>query len=219
MELSNGYAPGAAEEEIYCESSRIGPYFPDFSLNRTTIRLKIEKICPRFPAFSLRSLLPRRLLATSNNEEYDCPDQQDRYADPDRQNHTTPRGRWFCRVSCCIRRGRLSDCGEGYGLVRGDSDYESVGGAPYPAGLDRVRKRHHVEIVGIGSSGHVEVTASVPSDTLTTIFLTAAKVHRKDKLWEAGYTEIQLCDEGKRRSSSFRALFSPGKPPQLSPVM
>ena len=53
---------GCAAEEIYCESSRIGPYFPDFSLNRTTIRLKIEKICPRFPAFSLRSLLPHSLL-------------------------------------------------------------------------------------------------------------------------------------------------------------
>ena len=52
-----------AAEEIYCESSIIGPDFPDFSLNRTTIRLKIEKICPRFPTFSLRSLLPPRLLA------------------------------------------------------------------------------------------------------------------------------------------------------------
>jgi hypothetical protein len=43
----------------------IGPYFPDFSLNRTTIRLKTEKICPRFSTFSLRSLLPRRLLRTA----------------------------------------------------------------------------------------------------------------------------------------------------------
>ena len=51
-----------AAEEIYCESSRIGPYFPEFSLSRTTIRLKIEKICPRFSTFSLRSLLSRRLL-------------------------------------------------------------------------------------------------------------------------------------------------------------
>ncbi len=57
-----------AAEEIYCESSRIGPYFPDFSLNRTTIRLKIEKICPRFPAFSLRSLLPRRLLGPEGRD-------------------------------------------------------------------------------------------------------------------------------------------------------
>ena len=53
-------------EEIYYESGIIGPYFPDFSLNRTTIRLKIEKIWPRFSAFSLRSLLPRRLLAACN---------------------------------------------------------------------------------------------------------------------------------------------------------
>jgi hypothetical protein len=46
-----------------CVTEGIGPYFPDVSLNRTTIRLKIEKICPRFSTFSLRSLLPRRLLA------------------------------------------------------------------------------------------------------------------------------------------------------------
>ena len=52
-----------AAEEIYCESGIIGPYFSDFSLNRNTIRLKIEKIWPRFSTFSLRSLLPRRLLA------------------------------------------------------------------------------------------------------------------------------------------------------------
>ncbi len=57
------YGLGAcAAEEIYCESGIIGPYFPDFSLNRTTIRLKIEKIWSRFSTFSLRSLLPRRLL-------------------------------------------------------------------------------------------------------------------------------------------------------------
>ena len=104
-------------------------------------------------------------------------------------------------------------------MVRGDSDYESVGGAPYPAGLDRVRKRHHVEIVGIGSSGHVEVTASVPSDTLTTIFLTAAKVHRKDKLWEAGYTEIQLCDEGKRKVLVVQGVVLPRKAAPAFPVM
>ncbi len=54
-----------AAEEIYCESGIIGPYFPDFSLNRTTIRLKIKKIWPRFSTFSLRSLLPPRLLAPS----------------------------------------------------------------------------------------------------------------------------------------------------------
>ncbi len=47
---------------IYCESGRIGPYFLDFSTDRTTMHLKIEKIWPRFPAFSLRSFLPRRLL-------------------------------------------------------------------------------------------------------------------------------------------------------------
>ena len=38
---------------IYCESGRIGPYFPDFSANRTTMHLQIEKIRPRFPTFSL----------------------------------------------------------------------------------------------------------------------------------------------------------------------
>ena len=48
---------------IYCESGRIGPYFLDFSANRTTMHLQIEKIWPRFPTFSLRSFLPRRLLA------------------------------------------------------------------------------------------------------------------------------------------------------------
>ncbi len=52
-----------AAEEIYCKSGIIGPDFPDFSVNRTTIRLKIDKIWPRFSTFSLRSLLPRRLLA------------------------------------------------------------------------------------------------------------------------------------------------------------
>ena len=51
-----------AAEEIYCESGIIGLYFLDFSLNRTTIHLKIEKIWPRFSTFSLRSLLPRKLL-------------------------------------------------------------------------------------------------------------------------------------------------------------
>ena len=53
----------APQKLIYCESGRIGPYFPDFSANRTTMHLKIEKIWPRFPTFSLRSFLPRRLLA------------------------------------------------------------------------------------------------------------------------------------------------------------
>ena len=52
----------APQKLIYCESGRIGPYFPDFSANRTTMHLQIEKIWPRFPTFSLRSL-PRRLLA------------------------------------------------------------------------------------------------------------------------------------------------------------
>ena len=42
-----GLLAACAAEEIYCESGIIGPYFPDFSLKRTTIRLKIEKICPR----------------------------------------------------------------------------------------------------------------------------------------------------------------------------
>ena len=51
----------APQKLIYCESGRIGPYFPDFSANRTTMHLQIEKIRPRFPAFSLRSFLPRRL--------------------------------------------------------------------------------------------------------------------------------------------------------------
>ncbi len=52
----------APQKLIYCESGRIGPYFLDFSANRTTMHLKIEKIWPRFPTFSLRSFLPRRLL-------------------------------------------------------------------------------------------------------------------------------------------------------------
>ena len=52
----------APQKLIYCESGRIGPYFPDFSANRTTMHLKIEKLRPRFPTFSLRSFLPRRLL-------------------------------------------------------------------------------------------------------------------------------------------------------------
>ena len=52
----------APQKLIYCESGRIGPYFPDFSANRTTMHLQIEKIRPRFPTFSLRSFLPRRLL-------------------------------------------------------------------------------------------------------------------------------------------------------------
>ena len=51
---------------IYCESGRIGPYFPDFSANRTTMHLQIEKIWTRFPTFSLRSFLPRRLLVPHN---------------------------------------------------------------------------------------------------------------------------------------------------------
>ena len=55
----------ARQKLIYCESGRIGPYFPDFSANRTTMHLQIEKIWPRFPTFSLRSFLPRRLLADS----------------------------------------------------------------------------------------------------------------------------------------------------------
>ena len=53
----------ARQKLIYCESGRIGPYFPDFSANRTTMHLQIEKIWPRFPPFSQRSFLPRRLLA------------------------------------------------------------------------------------------------------------------------------------------------------------
>ena len=55
---------GACAAEIDLLRKRgIGPYFPDFSANRTTMHLKIEKICPRFPTFSLRSFLRRRLLA------------------------------------------------------------------------------------------------------------------------------------------------------------
>ena len=55
---------GACAAEINLLRKRgIGPYFPDFSANRTTMHLKIVKICPRFPTFSLRSFLRRRLLA------------------------------------------------------------------------------------------------------------------------------------------------------------
>jgi len=53
----------ARQKEPTAKAVKIGPYPPDFSLNRTTIRLKIEKIWPRFSTCSLRSLLPRRLLA------------------------------------------------------------------------------------------------------------------------------------------------------------
>ena len=56
----------APEKLIYCESGRIGPYFLDFSANRTNMHLQIEKIWPRFPTFSLRSFLPHRLLARSS---------------------------------------------------------------------------------------------------------------------------------------------------------
>ncbi len=62
-DFRHGLLGAWAAEEIYCESGIIGPDSPDFSLNRTTIRLKIEKIWPRFSTFSLRSLLPPRLLA------------------------------------------------------------------------------------------------------------------------------------------------------------
>ena len=59
---------------IYCESGRIGPYFPDFSANRTTMHLQIEKIWPRFPTFSLRSFLPRRLLAKLKRVQFGVAD-------------------------------------------------------------------------------------------------------------------------------------------------
>ena len=56
-------ALGACAAEInLLRKRRIGPYFPDFSANRTTMHLKIVKIWPRFSTFSLRSFLPRRLL-------------------------------------------------------------------------------------------------------------------------------------------------------------
>ena len=55
---------GACAAEInLLRKRRIGPYSPDFSANRTTMHLKIVKIWPRFSTFSLRSFLPRRLLA------------------------------------------------------------------------------------------------------------------------------------------------------------
>ena len=57
---------GACAAEInLLRKRRIGPYSPDFSANRTTMHLKIVKIWPRFSTFSLRSFLPRRLLADS----------------------------------------------------------------------------------------------------------------------------------------------------------
>ncbi len=59
----------ARQKLIYCESGRIDPYSPDLSANRTTMHLQIEKIRPRFPAFSLRLFLPRRLLAYNNRRE------------------------------------------------------------------------------------------------------------------------------------------------------
>ncbi len=58
-----GRVLGACAAEInLLRKRRIGPYFPDFSANRTTMHLKIVKIWPRFSTFSLRSFLPRRLL-------------------------------------------------------------------------------------------------------------------------------------------------------------
>ncbi|MCY3775303.1 MAG: IS1595 family transposase [Candidatus Aminicenantes bacterium] len=54
---------GACAAEInLLRKRRIGPYSCDFSANRTTMHLKIVKICPRFSTFSLRSFLRRRLL-------------------------------------------------------------------------------------------------------------------------------------------------------------
>ena len=69
-------ALGACAAEInLLRKRRIGPYFPDFSANRTTMHLKIVKIWPRFSTFSLRSFLPRRLLVRKG-----CPgeDRRDR---------------------------------------------------------------------------------------------------------------------------------------------
>ena len=69
-------ALGACAAEInLLRKRRIGPYFPDFSANRTTMHLKIMKIWPRFSTFSLRSFLPRRLLVRKG-----CPgeDRRDR---------------------------------------------------------------------------------------------------------------------------------------------
>ncbi|MDP1950438.1 MAG: hypothetical protein Q8K59_04960, partial [Nitrosomonas sp.] len=34
---------------IYCANGTSGSYYPDFSLHRMTMRLKIRPICPRFP--------------------------------------------------------------------------------------------------------------------------------------------------------------------------
>ena len=61
---------GACAAEInLLRKRRIGPYFPDFSANRTTMHLKIVKIWPRFSTFSLRSFLPRRLLAAAAEDQ------------------------------------------------------------------------------------------------------------------------------------------------------
>ena len=63
---------GACAAEInLLRKRRIGPYSCDFSANRTTMHLKIVKIWPRFSTFSLRSFLPRRLLARRNPGEQD----------------------------------------------------------------------------------------------------------------------------------------------------
>ena len=65
---------GACAAEIDLLRKRgIGPYFLDFSANRTTMRLKIVKICPRFPTFSLRSFLRHRLLALVGAGRQACP--------------------------------------------------------------------------------------------------------------------------------------------------
>ena len=53
---------GASADLTGCQEPARQKRSTDFSLNRTTIRLKIEKIWHRFSTFSLRSLLPRRLL-------------------------------------------------------------------------------------------------------------------------------------------------------------
>ena len=69
---SAAMAEARTQKLIYCESGRIGPYFLDFSANRTTMHLQIEKIWPRFPTFSLRSFLPRRLLANMGDSSANC---------------------------------------------------------------------------------------------------------------------------------------------------
>jgi hypothetical protein len=52
MDPRNGVSSSLSDLRlIYCASGRNGPYLPAFSLHRTTMRLEIGQICPRFPTW------------------------------------------------------------------------------------------------------------------------------------------------------------------------